>query len=66
MAEDIDPTIIRYRWREATELMFCGYFTYDFKGPCHIWQKETAEEWKRAQQILDGWNADQELECRER
>ncbi len=65
-AEDMDPTVIRRRWRMATDFMFWGCFTYDFKGPCHIWRKETAEERKRAQQILDGWNADLEPECRER
>jgi hypothetical protein len=32
--------------------MFLGYFSYDKKGPYHIWQSETAAERKKADQVL--------------
>ena len=28
--------------------MFWGCFSYDYKGPCHVWAKETAAEKKVA------------------
>jgi hypothetical protein len=46
--------------------MFWGCFLYDHKGPCHIWQRETAEKKQRAQAILDGWNELLEPEHRQR
>src|SRR5215471_5128591 len=38
--------MIRARWKLAKEFMFWGCFSYDKKGPCHIWKKETAAEKK--------------------
>jgi hypothetical protein len=64
--ESMDPTVVRRRWKKASEFMFWGCFSYDFKGPCHIWRKETPKEQKTAQQIIDGWNQLREPECRER
>jgi hypothetical protein len=46
--------------------MFWGCFSYDLKGPCHIWQKETVEERLRAQGVLDSWNESLEPEYRRR
>ena len=39
---------IRSRWKGYSEFMFWGCFSYDKKGPCHIWQPETAVERKKA------------------
>lgn len=36
-----DPTVVRPRWHGASEFMFWGCFSYDKKGPCHIWKPET-------------------------
>ncbi len=42
------------------EFMFWGCFSYDKKGPCHIWKKETAQEKQEAQDYLDQVNAERE------
>ena len=47
---------IRRRWKGYSEFMFWGCFSYDKKGPCHIWQTETAKEKKEAQKAIDQWN----------
>jgi hypothetical protein len=44
--------------------MFWGCFTYDFKGPCHIWKKETAPEKAAAQRDLAKMNQDLEPEAK--
>jgi hypothetical protein len=38
------------------EFMFWGAFTWDKKGPCHIWQKETAAEKSAAKDWIDEEN----------
>jgi hypothetical protein len=40
--------------------MFWGCFSYDKKGPCHIWEEETAKEKKEAMKWLEAKN--EELE----
>jgi hypothetical protein len=40
--------------------MFWGCFLYDRKGPCHIWQEETAAEKKAAEDEINRWNSEQE------
>lgn len=42
--EKHEPSCIRRRWKGFNEFMFWGCFTYDKKGPCYIWKKETAAE----------------------
>jgi hypothetical protein len=42
--EAYDRTVIRNRWKGFSEFMFWGCFTWDQKGPYHIWTKKTAEE----------------------
>ena len=37
------PDCIERRYNNYTEAIFWGCFTYDFKGPCHIYYKETEE-----------------------
>ena len=37
--------------------MFWGSFSYDKKGPCHIWKNETVKERREADQELEALNA---------
>jgi hypothetical protein len=45
--------------------MFWGCFSYDEKGPCHIWEEETAKERKEAKEYMDKENEKNELGKRE-
>ena len=36
--------------------MFWGCFTYDFKGPCHIWKPQTKKELDESKSIIKIWN----------
>jgi transposase len=54
--EVYNNTAIRNRWKGFSEFMFWGCFSWDKKGPCHIWTKETAQEKKQAQEELDNLN----------
>ena len=45
--------------------MFWGCFSYDKKGPCHIWTPETAAERKKADKILAKLNEELEPIMRE-
>lgn len=47
---------IRRRWKEFSKFMFWCCFSYDKKRPCHIWEVETAQEKKNAQEEIDEWN----------
>ena len=47
---------IRERWKGYTEFQFWGCFSWDYKGPCHVWEAETAQEKKEAEEILRLWN----------
>ena len=38
------------------EFMFWGCFTYDRKGPFHIWKDETAAETKESKAYIDAMN----------
>ena len=38
------------------EFMFWGSFSYDKKGPCHIWRPETTQEKKTAEKELAEMN----------
>jgi hypothetical protein len=45
--------------------MFWGSFTYDFKGPCHIYYKETEEQKESNEAEMDRINEEEvEAECR--
>jgi len=52
--------VIRNRWKGFSEFLFWGSFTYDSKGPCHIWTPETAAERTIANKEVEELN--QELE----
>jgi hypothetical protein len=47
---------IRERWKGYSEFMFWGCFSYDQKGPCHIWQPETAAEKRQAEKKIAEFN----------
>jgi Transposase len=50
--EAYERTCIRRRWKNCSEFMFWGCFSWDKKGPYHIWKKETAQERKQADEEL--------------
>ena len=56
---------IRRRWAGYSEFMFWGCFTYDKKGPMHIWQPETAAEKKQAEMELRNLNEALEAEAKQ-
>jgi hypothetical protein len=45
--------------------MFWDCFSYDLKGPCHLWENETEAEKAAAQAELDALNRDNEAKCRQ-
>lgn len=55
---------IRRRWKGFKQFMFWASFTYDEKGPCHIWEEETAKEKDESKKWLDQANAELESLCR--
>ena len=54
--EAYNPTVIRNRWKGFSEFMFQGSFTYNKKGPCYVWQKETAAQKKALKAYIDALN----------
>jgi hypothetical protein len=42
--------------------MFWGCFTYNKKGPYHIWKDETVAEKKEATEFIQKWNEEHEAE----
>jgi len=59
-------SVIRERWKGFTEFQFWGCYTYDSKGPCHIWRPETAQEKKAAVKDLEELNKELEPILKER
>ena len=47
---------IRERWKGYSEFMFWACFTYDKKGPCHIYNPETIQEKRQARRRIDEMN----------
>jgi hypothetical protein len=45
--------------------MFWACFSYDKKGPCHIWKKEIEKEKKEAQKHINRWNRGNEDRLKE-
>jgi len=58
-----DKSCVRPRWKGYSEFMFWGCFTYDSKGPCHIWRPETAKEKAVAELVLKELNEGLEEEA---
>ena len=54
--EGLLEEITRKRWKSYSEFMFWGCFSYDRKGPCHIWKPESAAEKQAAKEEIDKWN----------
>lgn len=48
--------VIRQRWKGFSEFMFWGCFSYDQKGPMHIWTEETPAEKREAEQDIEALN----------
>jgi hypothetical protein len=42
--ERYHPDCIKRRYNNYSKAMFWGCFTYDCKGPCYVYLKETAEQ----------------------
>ena len=40
--------------------MFWGAFSYDKKGPCHVWQPETPKQKREATAAIDKLNEERE------
>jgi hypothetical protein len=49
--------IIRRCWKGFFEFMFWGASSYDKKGPCHVWEPETAQEKRDRKEDLDARNS---------
>src|SRR6266516_1580934 len=45
--EAYEETVIRRRWKGFSEFMFWGCFSWDAKGPYHIWRKQNVAERKK-------------------
>ena len=54
------PDCRRYRWKSYSEFTFWGSFSYDKKGPYHIWSSETTKEKKEADIALAKLNTELE------
>ena len=48
---------IRRRWKGFSEFMFWASFSYDKKGPCHVWEKETAQQKRERKADLEARNS---------
>ena len=63
-SERDDKTCSKARWKGYSDFMFWGCFSYNFKGPCHIWEKETAKEKKESEKAIHLMNKQREPEAR--
>ena len=59
--ERFAKTYTRAHWHKASEFMFWGCFSFDKKGPYHIWKTETAKEKKAAKKEINKINKINEL-----
>ncbi len=60
------PDCIERQYNNYSEAMFWGSFTYDHKGPCHIYYLETEAEKEEYLRIIQQINDDEiKAECRE-
>ena len=63
--ERFQKSCIRPRWKGYSEFMFWGCYSWDKKGPCHIWQPETKKEKEEAKKEIDKLNKELEPIMRE-
>ena len=54
--EKYTQTCIRRRWKGCSEFMFWSCYSYEKKGPFHVWKPETASEKRAAQTEIDKIN----------
>jgi transposase len=47
---------IRRRWKGFKQFMFWACFSYNMKGPCHVWEDETTKEKKEAKEWMEKIN----------
>ena len=64
--EAFNKHVITRRWKGFSEFMFWGCFSYNKKGPCHVWEAKTAQEKRARKEDLDARNALREPEDRKR
>jgi hypothetical protein len=50
--ERYNPDCIEVRYNNYSEAMFWGCFSFDFKGPCYVYLKETAAQTKLYADIM--------------
>lgn len=62
MEEGLEPVIstVCERYHKATEFMFWGAFSWDYKGLCHYWQPETKVKKEEVAKIIAEMNAKKE------
>jgi hypothetical protein len=63
--ERYHPDVIERRYNNYSEAMFWGCFSYDYKGPCHIYYKEIAEQKLIYEEQMEK-NNDKEIETEAR
>ena len=51
--EEWHPDYFKHRYKGFTELMFWGCYTAEVLGPCYMFDKESADEKKVAQDLAD-------------
>ncbi len=56
LGEAYNKYYICRRWKGFSEFMFWESFSYNKKGPCHVWEKEIIEEKKERKANLDARN----------
>jgi len=62
--EQYDLTVIRHRYKAYSTSQFWGCFTYDKKGPFHIYGTETADQKRIATKKIEEMNAEREPRLR--
>jgi transposase len=62
--ERFNRSCIRPRWKGYSDFMFWGCFSYDMKGPCHIWRAETKKDREAADKVLEKMNKALEPEAK--
>lgn len=63
--EVYSDTVIRRRWKGYSTFIFWGSFTYEFKGPYHIYKNKSAEEKKAATEEVRQLNERREPHLRQ-
>ena len=64
-SESHEQSVIRRCWSGYKEFMVWGCFSYDKKGPLHIYLSETAQQKKAAAIEIEALNLELEPKCRE-